>query len=576
MLLKGTAALSKPSLTSSQLSFRIGLARAHTAHYPLDRMDFIMIDLERPDGRSRHASWCTGDLTGRLLEFLSCAEGIDGNNDSRLDVLFERILKQRRPSGVIGRFGPSVRNPDPENDWLQTACAQRLSCGLMRYFDLTGDARALDAAVGLGNRLWNVRDGWRKFMKDTQSCNFYAWMSEFFAQLYATTAEPRWLEFCGVIRDHIGLCDDKHIHAHMFLSTLRGLQRMALATGDVSWNEKAEENRRRIIERHYEMPDGCVCEGFPHSGRNEGCAIADWLILNLNAGLLGAPDAYEKAERIFWNALSFNQSVTGGFGHRPLTGNGYGVEGMSECWWCCVHDAGMAMSEYARHAVTFRNGAVHVNLLVPGRFEVPLPGDKWAKVKIDTAYPTRAEATIEAENLPSNVPLKLRVPSCVRKPDVKESRIDGKAQITLRGELGHRIERCDPGVILTYGPLVLVPATRLSRPASLPHLSGSGVPVGYIPERMPADVPTIKLDGRPDADGFVQLPLCPPECPLPEWSYFDEGPGAPTWVEGAPVEVKLKFADASTHPARFTPMCYSTSVQLLVSTPVVFQGVEEA
>mgnify|MGYP001813065257 CR=1 FL=1 len=171
--------------------------------------------------------------------------------------------------------------------------------------------------------MWgHVRDGWRKFMKDTQSCNFYAWMSEFFAQLYAATGEPRWLEFCGVIRDHIGLCDDKHNHAHMFLSTLRGLQRMALATGDVSWNEKAEENRRRIIERHYEMPDGCVCEGFPHSGRNEGCAIADWLILNLNAGLLGAPDAYEKAERIFWNALSFNQSVTGGFGHRPLTGNG--------------------------------------------------------------------------------------------------------------------------------------------------------------------------------------------------------------------------------------------------------------
>jgi hypothetical protein len=93
---------------------------------------------------------------------------------------------------------------------------------------------------------------------------------------------------------------------------------------------------------------------------------------------------------------------------------------------------------------------------------------------------------------------------------------------------------------------------------------------------MPADVPTIKLDSKPDADGFVQLPLCPPERPLPEWSYFDEGPGAPTWVQGAPVEVKLKFADASTHPARFTPMCYSTSVQLLVSTPVVFQGVEEA
>ena len=58
MLLGGTAALSKPALAASQLSFRIGLARTRTACYPLDRLDFIMIDLERPVGRSRHATQC--------------------------------------------------------------------------------------------------------------------------------------------------------------------------------------------------------------------------------------------------------------------------------------------------------------------------------------------------------------------------------------------------------------------------------------------------------------------------------------------------------------------------------------
>ena len=33
---------------------------------------------------------------------------------------------------------------------------------------------------------------------------------------------------------------------------------------------------------------------------------------------------YDRAERIFWNALSFNQWVTGGFGHRQLLAQGYG------------------------------------------------------------------------------------------------------------------------------------------------------------------------------------------------------------------------------------------------------------
>lgn len=39
------------------------------------------------------------------------------------------------------------------------------------------------------------------------------------------------------------------------------------------------------------MPDGCVSETFPHSNRNEACSIADWLMLNLNAGLLLGDDA---------------------------------------------------------------------------------------------------------------------------------------------------------------------------------------------------------------------------------------------------------------------------------------------
>ena len=151
MLLKGTAALGEPALGPSQLSFRIGLARTRTAAYPMDSMDFILMDLERPDGRTRHAHWCTGDLTGRLLEFLSCSEGVDGARDPRLATLFERILKQRRPSGIIGRYAATPVNLAPEDDPL--ACANRLFCGLIRYFDLTGDARAIDAAQGMHGRL---------------------------------------------------------------------------------------------------------------------------------------------------------------------------------------------------------------------------------------------------------------------------------------------------------------------------------------------------------------------------------------------------------------------------------------
>jgi hypothetical protein len=574
MLLKGTAALSKPSLAASQLSFRIGLARTRTAAYPMNSMDFIMMDLERPEGRTRHAHWCAGDLTGRLLEFLSCAEGVDGKTDPRLGTLFDRIWKQRRPSGMIGRYAPTRPDIAHEKDSLQSGAATRLFCGLVRYYDLTGDVRALEAAHGFAERLWMVRDEWRKVLKSPGDHGFYTWASEGFAQLYPSDKDPRWLEFCGMIGDSLGTCEAP-CHAHARMSTLRGLQVAALVSGDLKWNEKPEQNRRLIIEKRFETPDGCTPEAFPHSSRNEGCSIADWLMLNLNAGLiLGDDAAYDKAERIFWNALAFNQLITGCFGHRPMAGNGYGVIGMEEAWWCCLHDGGMAMSEYARHTVTFREGALRINFLTPGQFQIPLPSGKWANVKIATDYPTHAQATIEVENLPADVAVKVRVPSCMRKPEVKQVRTGEKVLVTFQGELGHRIEQCHPGVIVTYGPLVLIPAS-WSGPLASPQAAGdAAAPAGYIPQSMPAGVPTIKLDGRPDANGFVHLPTCPPERPLPDWTYYDEGPGAPTWVEGSAVEVRLKFPSGELRPVRFTPMCYNTSNLSLFETPVVFRDVQ--
>ncbi len=568
LLLSGAAALADPVLADCQLAFRIGLARQRTASYPCDSMDFIMMDLERPEGRSRHAHWCTGDLTGRLLEFLSCSEGIDGRCDPRLKDLFERILKQRRPSGLFGRFAPSPAGGDPESDPMNGA--NRLFCGLVRYFELTGDARAIEAAQGVAKRLLSVRDAWVARLTGSAGRFIEAWVVEPFARLYAITKEPRYLEFCGLIREHLGTCETS-CHAHGFMSTLRGLQTVALVTGDKGWNEKPELNRQLIVEKRFEMPDGCTSEAFPSNHRNEGCSIADWLMLNLNAGLLtGDDDAYEKAERIFWNALAFNQWINGSFGHRGLMANGYGMQCFEEAWWCCVHDAGLAMSEYARHAVTLRDGTIRVNLLVPGQFTLPLPSGNSVQVKITTRWPASAEATIEAEGVPAGMLVKLRIPKCVAKPVAEEARNGERVRLTLQGKIGHRIEECRPGVLLTYGPLVLAPSTygwNSSRPQTA---ADAAVPAGYIPQSLPAGTPSIQLPGRPDNDGLLQFP----STPLPDWSYFDQGPGARCWVEGAAVGVPLKFPGGEIKTLRFTPLCSNTSNLTLCETPLVFSDAE--
>jgi hypothetical protein len=565
----GAAALSRPLVPESQLGFRIGLARTRTANYPLDSMDFIMMDLERPDGCSRHAHWCTGDLTGRLLEFLSCAQGVDGQSDPRLPLLFERILKQRRPSGLFGRYAQSSPdNVNPEDDPLNGA--NRLFCGLIRYHELTGDARAIESAEGVARRLLSVQDAWRERVRGCAGRMIEAWVTEPMARLYGITKEPRYLDFVGMINEHLGDCT-AGCHAHGAMSVLRGLQVAALVTGDHSWNEKPEANRRMIIQQRLEMPDGCTPEAFPRSRRNEGCSIADWLMLNLNAGLLTGDDAaYDKAERVLWNALALNQFITGGFGQRGFAPNGYGVVPLEEAWWCCVHHAGMAMSDYARHAVTFRDGAIRVNSLIPGQYALPLPGGHEAHVMIVTRYPSAADATIEARNVPAGMAVKLRVPASIRVPTVTETRNADRVRITLQGRLGHRIEECHPGVMLTYGPLVLTASTYFWDQPGAKDPAAAAVPPGYIPESVPPGTPALKVGSLADADGFLQLR----GAPLPTWSYFDEGPGARCWVEGSAVNVPVKFANGEVRELRFAPLCYNTSNLTLCETPLVFHSVE--
>ncbi|MGV8134011.1 MAG: beta-L-arabinofuranosidase domain-containing protein [Mangrovibacterium sp.] len=578
MMMNGTVSLSKPLLAPCQLGFRIGLARTRMQSYPCNTMDFIMMDVERPANSSRKAHWSTGDMTGRLLEFLSCSEGIDGKNDPRLDELAKRIFAQRQPSGVIGPYALHPLNVPQMDDPFRWAAASKLLPGLLRYYDLTGNKEALKAAEGLAEVLWSVRDRWEEAVRlEQEYIGILQWVTEPFARLYGITKDPRWMEFCGMIKENIRPLEGRQCHSHGYLSTLRGLQVMSLITGDLSWNTLPDQSQKVILEKHLEMPDGCVAEFFPFNSRTEGCSISDWLMLNLNQGLIHGDDtAYDKAERIFWNALAFNQMITGGFGHRRIVSNGYGIDQLMESWWCCTQNAGTGMSEYARHTVTFRNNTIHVNFLTPGTFELPLPGGKWVKVIIQTAYPGKAEATIDAENVPEDIPLKIRVPSCVKVPEVKETRSGENVKVTFAGKIGHRIEQAHPGVILTYGPLVLVPTRTVKAGSySTPDTSSEKVMEGYDPQSMPPGIPIIQVDGQPDANGFIKFPLCPPDRPLPPWNYWHEGPGSPTWVEGAGVEVGLKFPDGKAFQTRFAPMCYNTSCLSPFETPVVFQDTEK-
>lgn len=543
--------IGSPHLRDSQLSFRIGLARTRTAAYPLNSLDFIMMDLERPEMCSRHADWCTGDLTGRLLEFLSCAEDVDGRSDERLPGLFERILKQRRPSGLFGRYAGGSVKVAPEEDFRSGG--DRLFSGLIRYYKLTGDWRALEAASGVAERLLSVKGDWKELLKGPRM-PIEAWVTEPLAELYGLTGDERYLDFCMLINEQLEQFvpgQPQSQHAHGFLSILRGLQLMAYYTGDDSWNHKPERFRQEILAEHRALPDGCISEYImPNSSSTEGCAIADWVMLNLNAALISDSDsAYDEAEWTLWNALFHNQFVTGGFGTRSITPRGYGTDRWEECWWCCNHHCGRAITEYARHAVSWRRGTVAINFLVPGTYDLEVPGRPPIVVDIRTNYPAGAEAVIEVGPIGPESLVKVRTPPWICEPSVKEQRQADRIRLTLTGQIGHRLIAHQEGVLLTYGPLVLAPLIGAPRGSSLTLLCETGGPGGFL-----------DLDNQP-------LPEC-------EWSYFDEGPGARCAVGQAAVHVPVRLPDGCERLLRFWPLCYNTSNLSYNETPIIFTAEE--
>ena len=114
-------------------------------------------------------------------------------------------VTRRRPGRRSDERGESfVLRPDP-----------LLRTDRRRTGDRSGRGSGAASAVGQG-RLGVASGGSAgRFIE--------AWVTEPLARLYGITREPRHLEFCGLIREHLGTCEVP-CHAHGFMSTLRGLQ----------------------------------------------------------------------------------------------------------------------------------------------------------------------------------------------------------------------------------------------------------------------------------------------------------------------------------------------------------------
>jgi len=554
--------LSKPLLFDSQLKFRLGLAKSRLRQYPVNSMNFLMMDLERPQLRTRHAHWCTYDLTGRTLLFYTLAEGVDGKHIDDLPELYERIMNNRRKSGMFGNsFDYAEESPESA-----PLIGTHFLSGLVNYYSLTGDMRALNAAQEAADFVLSKEKEMLKALGTPGRANkMDCWIVEGFAELYRETGNDIYLNAVRRITyECVGKLD--HAHSHGYMTTLRGILKAAIYSNDNELAEFVRLRRQEILDKDCVTSNGDISECFPTSHRNEGCSISDWVMLNLlYAYHFGDDNAYEIAEHSLWNALYFNQFVTGGFGHRFFSKRGY-LAYVEEAWWCCTPNAGMCFAELARHVVTMKDDRLKLNFFIPGRYTVPTAnGD--ITVTVTTKYPTKAETIIKV--IGTKDELNIRVPNYIK--GFTSRRVDTPLgyDLYLDGKMGHYTEKTKRGTIVKYGPLVIAPMIyRWGTNGS--NTAGTTVPDGYAHDSVNSQSISLVL-GKPDENGFYHLN----HDPLPRWSVFEEGEMAGiAGGEAATAHAPAVLPDGRKMELLLQPLCSATS-NLTLMDVIVELDVEE-
>ena len=557
-------------MSSSPIRKRLELAKVRARSYPMDSMDFVLNDLEQPASIRRHADFCTGDLTGRYLEMLARSEVHDSGDRDRMDELFRRIMKCQSKEGPFGL--PYTQSNGYSQKDRVFGIGYKVFPGLLRYFMLTGDSKALYAAKKNAEFFFDnidfVKATFQKH-REEKTFNMYFWITEPFALLYSVTGDPRCIDVCRIVAESLPE-SISGCHTHGLMTALRGLQLACLYTGDLRFNEPVERMIAEIA-RDSVWADGNIPEVFPMSERNEGCSIADWVMLNLYSGLItGNAEAYERAELAFYNALALNQIVNGGFGCRYLKADRRGYQqGVlhEECWWCCLYTGANAIVEYAGHSVTIVEKKIHVNLFVPGKYIFDR-NDSRITVEVVSAYPEKADAVVMVDGMPQDMEVEIRIPSFVRNATVSCDELPGnRRRYVFTGDLGYYIEDLDDGQVLKYGPLIMAPLRYVSdEKQSYLKYSKDSVPEGYIPPIMPKDYPSIVPSPTKDKAGFL---LYDKE-PWPIWQCFEEGVLSPLAYGELSVNVPLFYPDGGVRLVRFYPELNSTTTLIGLDLPIVF------
>ena len=274
-----------------------------------------------------------GDWEGRALLAFCRHYSITGIKMPCMEKMLDLLPEKTNKYGYLGQ----ITNGDIADEQQLSGHSWYL-CGLVEYYRLTGDEKALRMAEstvehlylpvlprydgyplqrnkvgGVSGEVTGIEQGWK--LSSDVGCAFMC--VDGLSRYYALTKDERAYTFLKrCIEVFAGIDFVKYgFQTHTTLSCARGILSFYQATGEKEYLRLAV----RVMERYIEHGMTLTYENFNWFGREdtwtEPCAVVDSLLLAVNLYKETGETAYKTlARRIWFNGLSFCQIINGGAG----------------------------------------------------------------------------------------------------------------------------------------------------------------------------------------------------------------------------------------------------------------------
>jgi DUF1680 family protein len=197
---------------------------------------------------------------------------------------------------------------------------------------------------------------------------------------------------------------------------MRGLVDLARVSGKKKFLKPVEDYLAWC--RKSRSVTGGLPEAMPYSEQDEGCGLADWIVVNLMmAQATGENRYFDSAEHTLVNHFFLNQFHTGGFGHLSFTQEivggklwqGWKGRFGSENPGCCSLWGMWALGQAGRFIALETDDTVFLNLYPSAEIRLP---EKDARLEITGDFPRLNKIRLRVSAAkPRSFTLALRIPS---------------------------------------------------------------------------------------------------------------------------------------------------------------------